>query len=191
MSFEYHVAVHKENWPTASALQAYLNENKYPVKLAEVYDRPFQIEAGWLSLDFYDRAISLEASTVQLSPTKFFAYSFDRPPDATNTDADGVSIETYKFRPDEVMKGEDINASLAKIGATDVSFGDGDYVLTLSFRSSTDELRAGMFVMAALIKCFGGYAFEFQEGNHGSGDLADELAEQAADEKLWIRTASH
>jgi len=185
MSVDYYVAVHQASWPTAAALQSCMDERKYPVVLAHAPAQPFSVKLGTLEARFRGRFVELEANVVQLSPTVSYSYSFDRPPDSSENIPHVGKVEVYKLRPDEKWKGNDINADLARIGAKGVRFANGDYVLTLSFHSSTDEVRAGSYIMAAMIKCFGGYGFEFQGGSHGAGGFADDLVNEAADDKLW------
>ena len=186
MSFEYFVAVHQQNWPTAAALQS-MAERKYPVVLGQAPTQALVAipHAGSLPVRFENREIELEASLVQLSPTKFYAYTIDQPPDARITTPELGTFEITQLHPDDVWKGSDINADLAEIGAKGVHFGNGDYVLTLSFHSAHDEVRAGFYVMAALIKCFGGYGFELQTSTHGTKAFADDLVATARDEKNW------
>jgi hypothetical protein len=184
MSFDYNVAVHQANWPTAAALQSCMTELRYPVVLGNSPDAPQMTvrEALDLPVRFKERQVELENSIVQLSPTVSFGYSLDRPPDAVVKTPELGTFELHQLRPDEVYRPHDINEDLARIGAKGVSFGNGDYVLVLSFRSSRDEIRAGFYIMAALIKCFGGYGFELQTGAHGAGDFADGMVADAEDE---------
>lgn len=185
MSFDYYVAVHHADWPTASAFQACMVRKNYPVFLDSAPSTPFAIPTGFLNVRFKRREVALEASLVQLSPTVFYSYSFDRPPDNAVTLRGLGKFEVYKMRPDEKWKGNDINADLARIGAKGVKFGNGDYVLSLSFSSSNDEVRAGSYVIAALINCFGGYGFELQNNAHGANAFADDLVKDAANDRLW------
>jgi hypothetical protein len=180
VSVDYYVAVHQANWPTAASLQTCMAERNYPVRLERSMSEPLDTLSGALPAQFQNREIELEASVVQLSSMVSYAYSIDRPPDW----ADGKA-EVYQLRPDEALKARDVNTDLAKIGAKGVAFGNGDYVLTLSFHSSSDEVRAGIYLMAAMINCFGGYGFEFQGGTHGTRAFADELVGEAADEGRW------
>jgi hypothetical protein len=76
---------------------------------------------------------------------------------------------------------KDLNADLRALGVKSPDYKDGDYVLTLSFRSSVAEYRAGAFLMAGLIKCANGLGFEFQQGRFGTDDCAEALAQEAKD----------
>jgi hypothetical protein len=185
MSVDYYVAVHQANWPPAAAVQACLVERGYPVRLESAPAEPLSSN-GALAVRFHDRGVELEASTVQLSATKAYAYTLDRPPDLK---AEG-GVEVHKLRPDDVFAPADINKDLARIGAGGVRFGNGDYVLTMSFHSSTDETRAGLYLLAAMIHCFDGYGFEFQGGAHGGRAYADGLVADAADDAQWVRKPS-
>ncbi len=79
----------------------------------------------------------------------------------------------------------DLNADLRKIGVQSPDYKDGDYVLTLSFRSSVPQYRAGWYLMAGLIKCANGLGFEFQGSSFGRAELADSLAQEAAEPDTW------
>jgi hypothetical protein len=184
MSVDYYVAVHQANWPTAAAVQTCMIDLKYPVILDQAGSAPLASVRGTLGLPlrFRGRRTELEADITQLSSTTAYSYTFDRPPDAILS---GGKVKVYDIRPDETWKAKDINSDLVGIGANGVSFGNGDYVLTLSFHSSSDEIRAGLYLMAAMIRCFGGYGFEFQGGTHGAKAFADGLVADAADEKQW------
>jgi len=186
VSVDYYVAVHQADWPTAAAMQTCMARRNYPVMLESAPTAPLDVDpgTGGLPLRFQGRSVQLEASVTRLSPTEFYAYSFSRRPDASIITPAGPA-EIYAMRPDEAFEGRDINADLAELGAKNVKFGNGDFVLTLSFHSVSDETRAGLYLMAGLIHCFGGYGFEFQGGTHGTGACADELAADAADEKQW------
>ena len=186
MSVDYYVAVHQANWPTAAALQSCLADRRYPVTLERAPPAPFAVlpEDFGVPVRFQNRKVELETSIVQLSPTASYGYSFARPPDVV-IDGPGGRAELHALRPDEVFEGQDINADLASIGTKGVSFGNGDYVLTLSFGAASDEVRAGLYLMAAMIHCFGGYGFEFQGGTHGTEAFADQLVADAADEGSW------
>ena len=41
--------------------------------------------------------------------------------------------------------------------------------------------------MAGMIKCFGGYGFEFQGPSHGAVAFADALASDALNDADWIK----
>jgi len=185
MSVDYYVAVHQRDWPTAAAIQACLRTRGYPIALRDAPAAPFADPGGSLDLEtrFRSGPVQLEASVTRLSPSRSYAYSLDRPPDARIQTPSG-EMEITQMRPDDTFTPADINADLRGLGAH-VSFGDGDYVLTLSFHSASEETRAGFYLMAAMIYCFNGYGFEFQGPSHGGRSYADGLAADAADAKQW------
>jgi hypothetical protein len=184
MSVDYFVAVHQANWPTAAAVQTCLAKRDYPVRLEQAPAEPFSPSPGALAVRFRGRPIELEASAVQLSPTVSYGYSFTRPPDVSHKDGE---MQLFQMRPDDVFQPADITADLARLGAKGVSFGYGDRVLSVSFRGSSDEIRAGFYLMAAMIYCFDGYGFEFQGDTHGAHAYADDLVADAADDAVWAR----
>jgi hypothetical protein len=181
MGVDYNVALLSGHWPTMQLLQQCIDQRGWPVRLGKETDpkwsKPLDATPGTLGLpvELKGEPIELEASFVTLSPTQSFAYSFDRPPDI---ERNGTKV--FKLHPEDVLKPVDINQRLTELGAADVRFNDGDRVLTLTFRSDKKEWQAGFYVMAALIKCFDGYGFEMQHGQHGRSDYADWLLKGAA-----------
>ena len=187
MGVDYDVAVHAPDWPTMQALQQCLDDRHWPVTIGSkreaAWSSPLETgpsRSGLWPVTFEDAPVELEASAVTLSPTVSFGYTLDRPPDAR---ASGMQV--FKLHPQDVFKPVDINETLIRIGAKDATFGYGDRVLTLTFRSNIREWRAGFFIMAGLILCFHGYGFELQAGSHGSSDYADDLAKQVSNPKAW------
>jgi hypothetical protein len=150
MSFDYFVAVHRDKWPTAKAVQAALARLGYPVSLAAAPDEAFSVPRGAFSLPviFEGRPVVLEANTEQA------------------TDAiDPESLWGY----------------MAKCAAPSFAISNGDYFLTLTFRSDADQVRAGLYLAAAIILAFDGYGFENQFETHGRGEFADQLVAEASD----------
>ena len=180
MSVDFNVAVHGSNWPSSAALQTCIGKLGYPVALVRASSKPFLPSDAGLPVRYKGRRIVLDASAVRLSPTSFHAYWPDRPADHASN-----GVESWIIRPSDKLKGVDVNDDLNKIGAGDVHFGNGDYVLTFSFDSSTNEMRAGFFIMSAMIKCFDGYGFEMEGRTHGGSSYADELAADAQNDAVW------
>ena len=187
MSVDYHVAIDQANWPTVAMVNECLSEYTPLLRLTGgAPDQPLADVENTLGLavEFERKKFELEASIVQLSPTQSYAYQPD-----TGSEADeigGVKLpEGVKVYSAGDFKPADINADLASIGADDVHFKDGDYVLSLSFRSDAREWRAGSMLMGAMIKCFDGYGFEMQAGSHGREAFADELIKAAKKKSLW------
>jgi hypothetical protein len=182
MGVDYNVALLSSNWPTVQAFQQCIDQKGWPIKLGRKdeprWTKPLDAVPHTLGLplEFKGEPLELEAGFVTLSPTQSFASSFDRPPD---TSANGV--QEFRLRPGEVLKPVDINATLNELGARDARFNDGDRVLTLTFRSDKKEWQAGAYIMAGLIKCFDGYGFELQGGQHGRSGYADSLLKDAED----------
>jgi hypothetical protein len=154
MSFDYFVAVHKENWPSAKAFQASLERLGFPVALASAPDRALSVEEDSFSLPvfFEGRSVVLQADIHQ----------------ATDTD-DEESLFGY----------------IAKCAASNFAISDGDYFLILTFRSDADQIRAGLYLAAALILTFNGYGFENQAETHGGAAFADQLVAEASDTSAW------
>lgn len=150
MSFDYFVAVHRSNWPTAKAVQAALSSLGYPLSLLSAPDEAFSIQKDTFSLPviFEGKQITLEADIDRASET---------------TDAE--SLWGY----------------IATCVAEDFTISDGDYVLTLTFRSDSDRIRAGLYLMAAVIIAFDGHGFENQFETHGGAEFAHQLVAEASD----------
>jgi len=185
MSYDVNVAVHAANWPSSAAVQTCMHRLGYPVALVQTDSRPFMRSDG-LEVHFDGRRVVLDASAEKLPRDNVYAYDVGRPPDHRPDDG---TVTSWIIHPGERMRGVDINDDLRRIGAQGVHFGYGDYVLTISYRSSIDEMRAGAFVTAGMIKCFGGYGFDMQARTHGGDAFADELAADARNDALWSALA--
>lgn len=150
MSFDYFVAVHKNKWPSAKAVQTSLERLGFPVTLAATPDQAFSVEEGSFGLPvvFEGRSVVLEADIEQ----------------ATDVD-DAESLFGY----------------IAKCAASNFAISNGDYFLILTFRSDADQIRAGLYLAAALILAFDGYGFENQAETHGGAAFAEQLVAEASD----------
>jgi hypothetical protein len=156
MSFDYFVAVHSDEWPTAAAVQTALEGLGYPVSLVSALGEAFSVAKGTFSLPviFEGRQVRLEADIVQA------------------TDANDP---------------ESLWGSIAKCAAPNFAISNGDYFLTLTFRSDADQVRAGLYLAAAMILAFDGYGFENQFETHGGREFADQLVAEAADAHAFDR----
>ena len=63
---------------------------------------------------------------------------------------------------------------------------NGDYFLILTFSSDADEIRAGLYLAAAMIQSFNGYGFENQYESHGQSAFAEQMVREAANQSVWI-----
>jgi hypothetical protein len=148
MSFEYYVAVHRDKWPTAKALQAALESLGYPVSLASAADAALSAERHKLPVTFEGRPVALEA---EIEPAA------------------------------DVADPKSEWGHIAKCVAPNFAIRDGDPILVLTFRSDADEIRAGLYVAAAMIRAFDGCGFENQYETHGRIEFADQLVAEASD----------
>ena len=154
MSFDYFVAVHKAKWPTAKAVQTALEGFGYPVSLTLAPDSAFSVaKAIGLPVVFEGRPVTLRADIEQAT-------------DVQGTDADDP---------------ESLWGYIAECAAPSFIISNGDYFLTLTFRSDADQIRAGLYLAAAMILAFDGYGFEDQFETHGRGDFAAQLVAEASD----------
>jgi hypothetical protein len=149
VSFDYFVAVHRQNWPSASKVQLALETLGYPLQLADASGKPFAVEfREGLAVDFEGRRVLLEAQIEQAS------------------DADDP---------------ESLFGYIAECAAQNFNISNGDFFLTLTFRSDADQIRAGLYLAAAMILSFNGYGFENQAETHGGSEFADQLLAEASD----------
>lgn len=70
---------------------------------------------------------------------------------------------------------------IANCAAPNFAISNGDYFLTLTFRSDADQIRAGLYLAAAMILAFNGYGFENQFETHGNVEFANQLVAEASD----------
>jgi len=74
---------------------------------------------------------------------------------------------------------------IAKCAAPNFAISNGDYLLTLTFRSDPDQVRAGLYLAAAMILAFDGYGFENQSDTHGGREFAHQLLAEASDSSAF------
>lgn len=151
MSFDYFVAVHNDKWPTAKAVQIAIEGLGYPVSLASAPDEAFSIAKGGA----FNIPVIFEGHAVILE----------------------ADIEQATDANDP----ESLWGHIAKCAAPNFAISNGDYFLTLRFRSDADQIRAGLYLAAAMILAFDGYGFENQFETHGRGEFADQLVAEASD----------
>jgi hypothetical protein len=91
-----------------------------------------------------------------------------------------VELEAEIERATGIGDPESLFGYIAACAIPNFKISDGDYLLTLTFRSDADQIRAGLYLAAALILTFGGYGFENQFETHGSADFANQLVAEAS-----------
>ena len=171
MGADYYVAAHKADWPTVAVLNECLAELKYPVRLAEnsnIVEKPLRDDDGSLFVVFEKKSIQLEATVTRWSSTESFAY--------------GLKVENGQVAIPSGMDSYhplDLNSELRKLGVDKPNYEYGDYILSLTFRSSVDEWKAGFLLMSGLIRCSRGLGFEFGEASYGGVPFADKLVREA------------
>ena len=149
MSFDYFVAVHEPDWPTAEKVQGALEALGYPLRLADSPSEPFGVKfRNGLAVHFEGKPVLLEADVEQA------------------VDADDP---------------ESLFGYIAECAGGNFKISNGDYFLTLTFRSDADQIRAGLYLAAAMILSFNGYGFENQAETHGGNDFAAQLLSEASD----------
>jgi len=76
---------------------------------------------------------------------------------------------------------------IAQCAAPNFKIANGDYFLVLTFRSEPDQVRAGLYLAAAMILSFDGYGFENQAERHGRQAFAEQLIAEASDRTAFKR----
>jgi hypothetical protein len=92
-----------------------------------------------------------------------------------------VVLSAYTEQATDADDPESLWGYIAECAAPTFTISNGDYFLTLRFRSDADEIRAGLYLAAAMILAFDGYGFENQFETHGRGDFAARLVAEASD----------
>ncbi|AOF90475.1 hypothetical protein [Sinorhizobium sp. RAC02] len=173
MGASYYVAIHEADWPAAAAVNECLAGLDYPVRLQTTListNAPLRDTDGSLVAEYKGKLIQLEASIIRFTATESFAYGLKVENDQTVTPT-GIND----------LAPLDLNTELRKLGPDVPSFKYGDYVMTLTFRSSVDEWKAGFLLMAGLIRCSNGFGFEFGELTYGGISFANRLVREAAE----------
>jgi hypothetical protein len=173
MGESYYVAVHEADWPTAAAVNECLIGLNYPVRLPSKpssTNTPLRDTDGSLVVEFKGNPIELEASIIRFIAAEPFAYGLRV--------ENGLAVTPTGMNDFVPL---DLNTELRKLGPDVPSFKYGDYVMTLTFRSSVDEWRAGFLLMAGLIRCSSGFGFEFGELTYGGFSFANKLVREVAE----------
>jgi hypothetical protein len=92
-----------------------------------------------------------------------------------------VDLEADIEQATDANDPESLWGYIARCAAPNFAISNGDYFLTLTFRSDPNQVRAGLYLAAAMILAFDGYGFENQFETHGRGEFADQLAAEASD----------
>ena len=90
----------------------------------------------------------------------------------------------------DVDNPESLFGYIAQCAVSNFKISNGDRFLTLTFRSDADQIRAGLYLAAALILSYGGYGFENQAETHGGESFARQLLAEAADAAAFERSDS-
>ncbi|TCU13485.1 hypothetical protein [Rhizobium sullae] len=170
MGTSYYVAIHQADWPSVAAVNECLAGLGYPVRLPapNTANTPLREMDGSLTVEFEEKAVQLEASITRWSATESFAYGL-KVKDGQTVNPLGIG----DFVP------LDLNTELRRLGADTPNFEYGDYVLTLTFRTSVDEWKAGFLLLSGLIRCSNGLGFD--DASYGGVSFADKLAHEVSE----------
>jgi hypothetical protein len=145
MGASYYVAIHEAKWPSFATLNASLAKLNYPIRTAPgsgfEMGKPLKDDDGLLRVVYRDEEVELEASVTKLSAEESFAYEVP---------AGDHALGIAKLNS---LVPVDTNLELRKLGMAAPDFQYGDFVLTLTLRSSVSEWKAGFVLMAGLIRC--------------------------------------
>jgi len=92
-----------------------------------------------------------------------------------------VELEADVEQATDADDPESLWGYIAMCAAPNFAISNGDYFLTLTFRSDADQIRAGLYLAAAMILAFDGYGFENQFETHGGSKFAHQLLAEASD----------
>jgi hypothetical protein len=96
-----------------------------------------------------------------------------------------VTLEASVDEATEIDDAESLWGYIAQCSAANFHMANGDFFLTLTFRADADQIRAGLFLAAAMIFTFDGYGFENQFESHGGTEFAQQLVAEASDVDAW------
>lgn len=92
-----------------------------------------------------------------------------------------VSLEAAVEEATDADDPEALFGYLAESALENFKISNGDFFLTLTFRSDADEVRAGLYLAAAMILEHGGYGFENQLETHGAQGFAAQMVLEASE----------
>ena len=138
--------------------------------------------------DKWPTAREVQAALERLSYPVSLASALDEPFSVVKGDFNlpvifegrAVSLEADIERASDIEDAESLWGYIAQCSATNFCISNGDYFLTLTFRSDVDQIRAGLYLAAAMIFAFDGYGFENQFESHGGAQFARQLVAEAA-----------
>ncbi len=109
---------------------------------------------------------------------------FQFPPDvfdlAVVFEGRSVELDVDIEQATEIDDPESLFGYIARKAEPDFLISNEDFFLTLTFRDDIDQIRAGLYLAAAMILGFDGYGFENQFETHGRGDFAGQLLLEAS-----------
>jgi hypothetical protein len=140
-----------------------VHENKWPTAKA--------VQAALESLGYPVSLVSASDAALT-APTRWLSVIFEGRP---------VELEVEIEQATDADDPESLWGFYARQAAPSFAISNGDYFLNLIFRSDADEIRAGLYLAAAMIRAFDGYGFENQYETHGGTEFADQLVAEASD----------
>lgn len=150
-----------------------------------------------MSVDFYIAVPAAEwpsgASVEQCAGREGYPLKVVRFPslDANKPVSDGAAVSVRgrdAYLEGEVsparLAGDDVSVINERLAAAASAFRIDDRHVLMSVRvRSSEEMRAASYVIASLVTCFDGYAFEPQGNGHGRADFAKSLLDAVLTEE--------
>ncbi|MEQ1519054.1 MAG: hypothetical protein ABL931_21450 [Usitatibacteraceae bacterium] len=118
------------------------------------------------------------------APDEPFAVDF-REGLAVDFEGRSVLLEADIEQATDADDPESLFGYIAECAAQNFKISNGDFFLILTFRSDADQIRAGLYLAAAMILSFNGYGFENQAETHGGSEFADQLLAEASDAEAF------
>jgi len=169
MSFDIYVLVRANSWPTARQFDDSLVAASYPLRLGPRSDEAW--DAPLAPVPAKPIAISLEQAQALGRPVGApleWSYDVGMP-----IVLDGIELDP-DFGIEVVSDAEELNSTLRKFEGSPVAE-TGDYLMWFSHHVDQRHWNGAVYVLAAMILQFSGFAFELQGMSGGREPFANEL----------------
>lgn len=179
MSIDINAAFAEADWPTAAQVQQCFVTEGLPIEWLDPQDGPLAIDdMGAIRVKYQGRDILLEAELARVDAENVYSYTYEEVTEVDRTDDNGNRFTLSTIDAEAEAVPLRINEDLKKLGAEGVEFGEGSYVLTVSFSGDRDSAHAALLTVGGMIKCFNGYGFEFQRNSHGGFAFGQSLIDE-------------
>jgi hypothetical protein len=144
-------------------------------------------EANWPTTAKVQEALESLNYPLRLidAPAIPFAVADFREGLAVDFEGKKVILEAYIDQATDADDPESLFGYIAECSAPNFKISNDDYFLQLTFRSDADQIRAGLYLAAAMILSFNGYGFENQAETHGGKVFAEQLLAEASNKAAF------